>query len=369
MSAGILEGVRVVEIAGIGPGPFCGMHLADLGADVICVERAGAASVRTAVQRGKRSVLADLKTESGRELVLKLAAGADALIEGMRPGAMERLGLGPAECMARNPRLVYGRITGWGQSGPLAQAAGHDNNYIALSGALYFTGAPPEPPSAPLAVLGDVAGGALYLAIGLLAGILRARATGRGAVVDAAMADGAAHMLHLLLGSQQKGMTNKTRGGGMHESSHFFGTFLCSDGEYVTLGAIEPQFHAELLRKLGLQDDPGFAAQWDRARWPAMKARIAALIATRTRGEWTQLLEGSDACFAPVLSPHEAALHPHHLARGTFFCADGQLQAAPAPRFDGERASPGRVPASGEHTDEVLQRLAQAGESPWSPRS
>jgi alpha-methylacyl-CoA racemase len=359
----MLEGVRVVEIAGIGPGPFCGMHLADLGADVICVEREGA-TVRTAVQRGKRSVVADLKTPAGRELVLRLVESADALIEGMRPGAMERLGLGSAECHAVNPRLVYGRITGWGQSGPLAQTAGHDNNYVALSGALYFTGTPNEAPTAPLSLLGDVAGGALYLAIGLLAGILRARASGKGTVVDAAMVDGSAHMLHLLLGSQRKGMTGQERGGNLHDSSHFFATYRCADGEFITLGAIEPPFYRELLERLGLQDDPAFADQWDRSRWPALKDRMGGLVARRTRAEWAALLEGTDACFAPVLSPADAAGHPHNRARGTFFTADGMLQAAPAPRFGQGAVRPGPVPAAGEHTEAVLAALRR-GIVPW----
>lgn len=363
MTDAMLEGVRVLEIAGIGPGPFCGMHLADLGADVICVEREGGGA-RTAVQRGKRSVVADLKTPAGRELVLRLVENADALIEGMRPGTMERLGLGPAECQAVNPRLVYGRITGWGQSGPLAQAAGHDNNYIALSGALYFTGSADEAPSAPLSLLGDVGGGALYLAIGLLAGILRARRSGAGTVVDAAMVDGSAHMLQLLLGSQRKGMTGETRGVSMHDSSHFFATYRCADGEFITLGAIETAFYRELLNRLGLQEDPDFAAQWDRTRWPALKARMADLLGRRPRAEWVALLEGTDACFAPVLSPAEAAAHPHNQARGSFFTADRLLQAAPAPRFGSSVARPGRVPAAGEQTEAVLSALRR-GTSPW----
>ncbi|MGE0801426.1 MAG: CoA transferase, partial [Lautropia sp.] len=265
--------------------------------------------------------------------------------------------------------LVYGRITGWGQDGPLALAAGHDNNFAALSGALYFTGSPPEPPSAPLSLLGDVAGGALYLAIGMLGGILQARATGRGAVVDAAMVDGAAHMLHLLLGSQRKGMTTRRRGGNMHDSSPFFATYRCADGEFVTLGSIESRFHADLLARLGLQDDPDLAAQWDRGRWPAARERMAALIATRTRREWSDLLEGSNACFAPVLAPDEAAAHPHHRARQTFFERDGQLQTVPAPRFDGQVVRPGAVPSRGEHTASIEQALRSGTpDGPWHPR-
>ena len=361
----MLDGVRVLEIAGLGPGPFCGMHLADLGAEVICIER-DATSARTAVHRGKRSVVADLKTAAGRDLVLGLLRTADALIEGMRPGAMERLGLGPADCHAINPRLVYGRVTGWGQDGPLAQAAGHDNNYIALSGALYFTGTADEPPVAPLSLLGDVAGGALYLAVGLLAGILRARASGVGTVVDAAMVDGSAHMLHLLLGSQHKGMTGQQRGQGMHDGSHFFATYRCADGAWITVGAIEPAFYRLLMERLGLADDADFAAQWDKARWPALRARLAALFATRPQAHWTDLLEGTDACFAPVLSPQQAAQHPHHRARATFEHRQGLLQAAPAPRFDGRRADVPAIVPAGADTQAVLQALRTPGADPWT---
>ncbi|MGE4336702.1 MAG: CaiB/BaiF CoA transferase family protein [Pigmentiphaga sp.] len=357
---GILEGVRIVEIAAIGPGPFCGMHLADLGADVIAIERPGLPESSSPVRRGKRSVVADLKTADGRELVLRLIEDADALIEGMRPGVMERLGLGPRDCASRNPALVYGRVTGWGQDGPLAQAPGHDNNYVALSGALYFTGTPDEPPVAPLSLLGDVAGGALYLAVGVLAGVLRARASGRGTVVDAAMVDGSAHMLHLLLGAQRKRMITPERGGNMHDSSHFFASYRCADGEFITLGAIEPAFYRDLLRRLGLQDEPDFQEQWDRGRWGDLRRRMAALMATRSREEWGRLLEGTDACFAPVLSPWEAVRHPHMVARQTFFERDGELQTIPAPRFDGQAVRPGGVPRQGEHTDAVLRVLEES---------
>jgi len=363
----MLEGIKVVEICAIGPGPFCAMHLADLGADVIAVERETTKDApQTIINRGKRSVIADIKTPEGRELVMRLVAGADALIEGMRPGVMERLGLGPLDCAAVNPRLVYGRMTGWGQSGPLAQAAGHDNNYIALSGALYYSGTEPEPPSAPITVIGDVGGGALYLAVGLLAGILKARATGKGTVVDASVVDGSSHMLQLLLSSRNRGLVTGKRGQNMHDSSHFFATYRCADGEFITLGSLEPQFYALMLDKLGLKDDPRYAAQWDRQRWAASHADFAALFETRTRAQWTDLLEGSDVCFGPVLSPQEAAQHPHNVARGTWFERDGFLQSVPSPRFDGEASAPGPLPARGQHSNEIAAALAGGDVSaPW----
>ncbi|KWR87886.1 CoA-transferase [Cupriavidus sp. IDO] len=362
----MLSGIRVVEICGIGPGPFCAMHLADLGADVIAVERGDAASSDKPAEgfvlnRGKRSVVADLKTDVGRELVLKLVEDADVLIEGMRPGVMERLRLGPDELLACNPRLVYGRMTGWGQSGPMAQSAGHDNNYISLSGALYYNGSPVEPPSAAITAIGDIGGGALYLAVGILAGILKARETGRGTVVDAAIVDGSAHLMSLLLSTRKAGLVVGARGENVHDSSHFYATYRCADGQFITVGAIEPQFYALLLEKLGLEDVPQFARQWDRERWPEMRRHFADIFAGRTRAEWCRVLEGTDACFGPVLSPQEAARHPHNLARGVYFERDGELQASPAPRFDGQLCEPGPVPLRGEHTDSVLAAL-QAGQ-------
>ena len=370
----MLTGIRVVEICGIGPGPFCAMRLADLGADVIAIEREvdgrGPAGARPAniINRGKRSIVADLKTDRGRDTVLRLIENADALIEGMRPGVMERLGLGPDICQARNPALVYGRMTGWGQSGPLAQAAGHDNNYISLSGALYYNGTPAEPPSAAITMVGDVGGGALYLAIGLLSGILSARQSGKGAVVDASIVDGSAHMLQLLLSSRSRGMVIGARGENLHDSSHFFATYRCADGEFVTLGSIEPQFYALLLDKLGLRDDARFAVQWDRTQWDEQREMLAELFAQRTRAQWSELLENTDVCFGPVLSPQEAALHPHNVARDIYFERDGQLQTAPAPRFDGRRRTPGPVPAKGEHTQAILAQLDASPESVWLQR-
>lgn len=367
-----LDSVRVLEIGGLGPGPFCAMHLADLGADVISVvrENPAAAPTGTLLNRGKRSVLADLKTDAGRQLVLELVQDADALIEGMRPGVMERLGLGPDVCLRRNPRLVYGRMTGWGQHGPLAQRAGHDTNYVAVAGALWGCSPAGAPPISPFAVLGDIAGGAMYLMTGLLAGIVQARASGRGCVVDAAIVDGAAHMLNLMLSARQRGIVPDERGRSIHDSSPFYATYVCADGHHVTVGAIEPQFYAELLATLGLADDPAFAgAQWDQAQWPARRARLAALFLTHPRAHWQALLEPTDACFGAVLSPLEAAHHPHMAARGVYAELDGALQAMPAPRFDGAAYAPGPACAPGAHTEAVRQALADGGAAAvWRPR-
>lgn len=366
----ILSGVRIVEIAGIGPGPFCAMHLADLGADVITVQRpdgrAGSLGPETCINRGKRAIALDLKSEAGRDAVLELVEGGDALIEGMRPGVIERLGLGPDACHARNPRLVFGRMTGWGQSGPLAQMAAHDANYISLSGALWNASPAGQPPVTPFSVVGDIAGGALYLAIGILSGILKARDTGIGCVVDASVVDGSAHSLHLLLAAKAKGLVSEERGKSIHDASPFYATYRCADGGYVTAGAIEPQFYRLMLEKLGLNDDPAFAQQWDRERWPAQKERLQAVFATRTRDQWWAVFEGTDACVAPVLSPEEAARHPHNVARDTYFEREGFLQAVPAPRFDGQVRMPGPIPRHGQQTEDILARLRDGGaESVW----
>ncbi|MEE1865092.1 CaiB/BaiF CoA transferase family protein [Pseudomonas auratipiscis] len=365
----MLSGIKVVEICGIGPGPFCAMHLADLGADVIAVERAdqGANARTNLINRGKRSVSADLKSAEGRELVLRLIEDADVLIEGMRPGVMERLGLGPEVCQARNPRLVFGRMTGWGQSGPMAQAAGHDNNYIALSGALFHNGTSSEPPSTAITLLGDIGGGALYLAVGLLAGVLRARQTGQGTVVDAAILDGSAHMMQLMLSTRNAGFFGEgfQRGNNLHDSSHFYSTYRCADGEFITLGSIEPQFYTLLLEKLGLADDPRFARQWGSSKWHEMHQHFAELFESRTRAQWCEVLEYSDACFAPVLSPDEAAQHPHNVARQLYFERDELLQTVAAPRFDNKVVIPGPIPGFGEHTEQVQAALEDATASVW----
>jgi acetyl-CoA hydrolase len=359
-SAGPLAGLRIVEIAGIGPAPFCGMLLADLGADVILVERSvpdpeaidlGPAAI---FNRGKRAVGVDLKSPQGIETVLALVAHADALIEGMRPGVMERLGLGPDACLARNPRLAYGRMTGWGQEGPLAHAAGHDINYISLSGALWYSGQPGEPPMAPPTLVGDVGGGALYLAVGLLAAMMSSRETGRGQVVDAAIVDGSAHMMTLLMSLRAAGQMTNERGASMLDGPHWYSTYRCSDGGFVSVGAIEPRFYQLLRAKLGLGDDPDFTDGYDKARWPELKRRLGELFAQRTREQWCALLEGSDSCFAPVLNPDEAAAHPHIAARGTYCEVDGVSQPAPSPRFSDTPARPGRVPRQREDPAAVL---------------
>jgi acetyl-CoA hydrolase len=358
----VLAGVKVLEIEGIGPGPFCAMLLADLGADVVMVQRTRSPGDITdlgdaAIQhRGKRSVAVELKSPQGVQVVLKLAEQADCLIEGMRPGVMERLGLGPDVCLARNPRLVYGRMTGWGQTGPLAHAAGHDLNYLALSGALWYASPAGTPPYTPPTVVGDVAGGALYLAIGLLAGILNARATGDGQVVDAAIVDGAAHMLNLLLALRASGGLEIERGASIVDGSHWSSTYRCADGRFVAVQSLEPRFYAVLLDRLGLAADPDFARQYDPNSWPRARQRLAELFATRPRDEWCALLEGTDACFAPVLDPEEAARHPHNVARGVFSTRDAMLQANPAPRFSKSPPQARPVPQRGEHTREVLRQ-------------
>lgn len=358
---GVLNGIRIIEIAGIGPGPFCGMLLADMGADVILIERAGSASTmldlgkNAIINRGKRSIALDLKDAESIEAVLRLIEGADALIEGMRPGVMERLGLGPAICLTRNPGLVYGRMTGWGQDGPLSQTAGHDLNYIALSGALWFSGEPGKPPMAPPTLVGDLGGGALYLAIGILAGILNVQHTGRGQVVDAAIVDGSANLMNLMLSAHAAGQQPFERGRGLLDGPHWSGTYVCADGHFVSVQALEPHFNALLFSKLGLGDDADFKKPYDQRRWDALRARMVTLFATQPRQHWIDLLEGSDACFAAVLTPIEAMTHPHIAARGIYAKCDGVLQAAPAPRFSvTPAAAPRPVPQHGEHGEDIL---------------
>lgn len=367
----VLDGIKVLEIGGLGPGPFCAMHLADLGADVISIvrEEKGAAPTGNLLNRGKRSVFADLKSAEGKALVLALVRDADVLIEGMRPGVMERLGLGPAECQALNPALVYGRMTGWGQTGPLAPRAGHDNNYAAVSGALWGCSPADARPVSSFAMVGDIGGGALYLMTGLLAGVIQARSSGKGSVVDAAIVDGAAHMLNLALSARQRGVVADVRGQSIHDSSPFYETYVCADGEHITIGSIEPQFYALLLQTLGLADDPDFAApqsQWDKALWPRRRARLQALFITEPRAHWQRLLEDSDVCFGMVLSPLEAAAHPHMQARGVYHEQDGVLQAAPAPRFDGQAYDTPAMCAAGAHTEAVLAQVSAGdGSAAW----
>lgn len=361
---GPLAGLRVIEFSGIGPGPFAGMMLADMGADVIVIERA--ADVRPGApalfsQRGKRSLALDLKNPAARDVLWKLLETADGLIEGYRPGVMERLGFGPAEVAARNPRLVFGRVTGWGQDGPLARAAGHDINYVALTGAMNTSRRPGEKPVIPPTLLGDMAGGGMFLAFGMVCAILEAQRSGLGQVVDAAMIDGVAAMGTLIQQMRAVGWWRDDPAKNLFlNGSPFYEVFECADGKCVTLGAIEPSFYAELMRRLGLDDvDP--ARQNRTEDWPALKERVAARIREKTRAEWCELLEGTDACFAPVLDFDEAAAHPQNVARGVFVEAGGARQPAPAPRLS---RTPARPPAAGtaigQHTDELLSEAGCA---------
>lgn len=337
---GPLAGLRVVEFTGIGPGPMGAMLLADMGAEVLRIDRREPSGLGLdrplrydLLLRGRRAVALDLKSAQGRELALRLVAEADALIEGFRPGVMERLGLGPEVCLKRNPRLVYGRVTGWGQQGPLSHAAGHDLNYIALTGALHAIGRQGQKPTPPLNLVADFGGGALYLAFGIVCGLVEAKRSGRGQVVDAAMIDGVASLMTAFHGLAAAGLTSHERGANVLDSgAHFYEVYECADGRFVSVAPIEGKFYAELLHRLDL-DAAGLPPQRERQGWPAAKERLAALFKTRTQAEWCALLEGTDACFAPVLTSQEAPLHPHHRARGTYVAIDGVMQGAPAPRF------------------------------------
>ena len=354
---GPLSGVKIIELAGIGPGPFCGMLLADMGAEVIRVDRAatGARRGRDVLTRGRKSIAVDLKHPEGKEVILKLCEGADALFEGFRPGVTERLGLGPDECMARNPALVYGRMTGWGQEGPMAQAAGHDINYISLAGALHAIGGKGGKPVPPLNLVGDFGGGGMLLAFGLVCAILEARKSGKGQVVDAAMVDGAATLMAMFFSMQASGAWSPERGTNLLDGgAHFYDTYETSDGRYISVGSIEPQFYALLVEKAGL-DKNQFSAQMDRDRWPEYKEILTSVFKTKTRDEWCDIMEGSDVCFAPVLSLDEVAQHPHNRHRSTFVEMDGMVQPAPSPRFSrtaGELTCGSRAP--GEDTESVL---------------
>jgi alpha-methylacyl-CoA racemase len=357
---GPLAGLRIVEIAGIGPGPYCAMVLADMGAEVLRVERPPKAPPGDArfdlLSRGRRCIALDLKRPAGVAAVLRLVERADALLEGFRPGVMERLGLGPDVCLARNPRLVYGRMTGFGQSGPLSQAAGHDINYIALAGALDPIGRSGAPPTPPLNLVGDFGGGGLLLAFGVTCALLERQRSGKGQVVDAAMVDGAAALMTVFHGAQQSGFWREERGSNLLDTgSHFYDAYETADGKHVAIGAIEPQFYAELLKRVGI-DAESLPAQLDRARWPEAKAAFARLFKTRTREEWCKILEGSDSCFAPVLAMSEARKHPHNVARGLFVEVAGVAQPRPAPRFSRTDSEIQRPPARvGEHTEEALR--------------
>jgi alpha-methylacyl-CoA racemase len=358
---GPLQGVKVIELAGIGPGPFAGTLLSDMGADVVRVERADWVDTMQGPYgfwvdgRGRRSVGVDLKHPDGVETVLRLVEQADVLIEGYRPGVTERLGLGPDICRARNPRLVYGRMTGWGQEGPLANAAGHDINYISIAGALAHFGRVGQPPTPPLNMVGDYGGGAMFLAFGIVCALFEAKASGEGQVIDAAMVDGAAYLMGPIWGLRNMGGMSDERGTNLLDTgAPFYDAYETSDGKWVSIGSIEPQFYAELLSRLGI-DPEGLPGQNDRAGWPAMRARFAAIFASKTRDEWTALLEGTDVCFGPILTMTEAAEHPHIKERGTVVNYHDILQPAPAPRFSRTAAEiQGPAVPPGHDTDTVL---------------
>ncbi|WP_210408115.1 CaiB/BaiF CoA-transferase family protein [Allokutzneria sp. NRRL B-24872] len=358
MVSGPLSGIRVVELAGLGPAPFCGMLLADLGAEVVRVDRPGGGAMlpRNATDvlgRGRREVVVDLKHERGAEVVLRLAEKADVLIEGFRPGVAERLGIGPEHCMARNPKLVYGRMTGWGQDGPLAPAAGHDIGYVAITGALHAFGRADGPPQVPMNLVGDFGGGAMYLAVGVLSAVIQAGRTGQGQVVDAAIVDGTAHLSAMIYGLVASGGWQDRRGVNLLDTgAPFYDVYETSDGGHMAVGALEPQFYAEFVRLLA---PDGLPDRGDPANWPELRRRIAEIFASRTRDEWAKVFEGTDACVSPVLGLTEAAEHPHNKARGVFVAPGGVVQPAPAPRFSGTPAPPVGVPAAaGSHTRAVL---------------
>lgn len=361
---GPLAGVRIVEIAGIGPGPFAAMLLADMGADIVRVDRAGQVHggdpndpPKDVMNRGRRSIGVDLKNPAGVETVLQLVEHADALIEGFRPGVTDRLGIGPEACLARNPRLVYGRMTGWGQDGPMAQMAGHDINYIAIGGALGAIGRPDERPQPPLNLVGDFGGGGMLLAFGIACALIEARTSGKGQVVDAAMVDGTAVLTTFMHGFMAMGIWSDERGVNMLDTgAPYYEVYTCADGKFLSVGAIEPQFYMVLLERTGLLGDPDFEHQNDRSKWARQKERLAEVIGSRTRDEWAAVFDGTDGCVAPVLSLGEAPNHPHNVARGTFVDTAGVVQPAPAPRFSRTAAEIQRPPSHpGQHTDEVLK--------------
>jgi alpha-methylacyl-CoA racemase len=362
---GPLTGFRIIELAGIGPGPFCGMMLSDMGAEVIRIDRksGGGGRSRDVLARNRRSVAVDLKKPEGVDTVLRLVESADGLFEGFRPGVTERLGLGPDVCLGRNPKLVYGRMTGWGQDGPMAQAAGHDINYIALTGALHAIGRPGERPVPPLNLVGDFGGGGMLLAFGMVCAMLEAQKSGKGQVVDAAMVDGAASLMAMFYTMGAAGAFTDKRGTNLLDGgAHFYDTYETKDGRYICVGSIEPQFYALLVEKAGL-DPERFSAQMDASRWPEYKQELTEVFKGKTRDEWCEIMEGSDVCFAPVLSVFEAPEHPHNKARNTFVQIDGVVQPAPSPRFsrtEAEIRHGARTP--GEDTRSVLEDCGFTGD-------
>ncbi len=363
---GPLEGVRILELAGIGPGPFCGMMLADMGADVIRIDRPGGSpggSIgHTVLFRNRRTVAIDLKNPDGVQTILRMCESADALFEGYRPGVTERLGVGPRDCMSRNEQLVYGRMTGWGQDGPLAKAAGHDINYISLSGALHAVGRRGERPVPPLNLVGDFGGGGMMLAFGLVCGILEARKSGKGQVIDTSMVEGSAALMSMFNAFVPAGYTGDRNTHMLDGAAHFYDTYETSDGKYVSIGSIEPQFYMLLLEKTGV-DPSEFAVQMDMENWDTMKARLADVFKSKTRDEWCDIMEGTDVCFAPVLDMVEAPQHPHNAARGSYIEVDGLMQHSPTPRFS--RTVPDTPRAAtrvGADTDEVLSDFGFTGD-------
>lgn len=362
---GPLSGLRIIELEGLGPAPFAGMMLADMGAEVISITRKSApadAKVENSIsERGKKSIALNLKDPRAIEAVLKLCESADALIEGFRPGVTERLGIGPEECMARNPKLVYGRMTGWGQTGPMSQMAGHDINYISLSGALHGIGRAGEKPVPPLNLVGDFGGGGMYLAFGVVSALLEATRSGKGQVVDTSMVEGSASLMHMMYGSLNTGMFDwqDERGVNLLDTgAHFYDTYETRDGKYMSVGPIEPQFYHLLKEKMEL-DDAEFEPQFDMARWPALKDRMTEVFLTKTRDEWCEIFDGTDACVAPILSMTEAPQHPHNVARKSFIEVDGHIQPGPAPKFS--RTAPEvtkGAPRRGGDTESVLNSVA-----------
>lgn len=364
--SGPLTGIRIIEFAGIGPGPFCGMMLADHGAEVIRIDRAtggrgGSQPITTkdVLARGRKSIALNLKSEEGVALARKLAASADGIIEGFRPGVMERLGLGPDELLSDNPKLVYGRMTGWGQTGPYAPYAGHDINYIALAGALAHFGRAGGKPTPPINMVGDFGGGGMMLAYGMLAALLNVARGGDGQVIDCAMTDGTAVLMGMMHGMKNMGVWQEELGVNMLDTgAHFYDTYETADGKFISLGSIEPQFYAELRRLAGLDDDTDFDAQHDKAQWDALKDKLTALFKTKSQAEWNAIMEHTDVCYAPVLTMSEAAQHPHNIARETFIEVGGDKQPAPAPRYSvTANAAPAAAPMPGDDTDTILESI------------
>ncbi len=356
---GPLKGVKIIEVGGIGPGPFCAMMLSDMGADIIRVERKGEPArykpEYNTLHRGRRSIGVDLKKPEGVELLLRLVEKADALQEGFRPGVMEKMGLGPEVCLKRNPKLVYGRMTGWGQEGPLSHASGHDINYIALTGALYSIGRPDQNPVPPLNLVGDFGGGGMLLAFGMACALFETQRSGKGQVIDAAMVDGAAALMTMFYGLRAAGLWTDERGSNFLDGgAPYYDTYETADGKWISVGSIEPQFYALLLKHSGI-DDPEFLGQNDQAKWPELKKKIAGIFKTKTRAEWSEIMLGTDVCFGPVLTMGEALMHPHNVARKTFVEIEGVPQPAPTPRFS--RTKPeirGPVLVGPEHTEAAL---------------